>query len=226
MVTILFVLLSALFSSSHASTNKRGLIYIPNKKYPGDDSIWERPGSDLTWYYNYGASPTSEYSNSNLQFVPMLWGTPSSSGSFYNTVKSLKDGGMNITHVLGFNEPDGTSSQGGSNIAPDKAAALWIKEIEPLKSLGIKLGAPACQGSPSGTNWLSSFIYNCNGNCTIDFIPVHWYGNFEGFASHVGQIYASFGNKTIWATEFALSGASLANSQTFYNQSSSFLDQL
>jgi len=218
MLILLIILLLGLGPSHCTTSSKRGLIYISNTKAPNDDSIWTRPGSDLTWYYNYGESPVSSVANT-LAFVPMLWGQPTTSGSFYNTVKSLNDKGMNITHVLGFNEPDGDKSTGGSSIAADKAASLWMSEIEPLSNLGIKLGAPAVTGSPQGTAWLKSFYSACNGKCTTDFIPVHWYGVFEGLASHVGEVYATFGNKTIWVTEFADPNVALLDTQSMYNSS-------
>lgn len=56
-------------------------------------------------------------------------------------------------------------------------------------------------------------------------MPVHWYGNFQGLASHIGEIVGTF-NKTVWVTEFADSGADLQDSQTFYNQSSTYMDSL
>ena len=133
-------------------------------------------------------------------------------------------GGANITYVLGFNEPDGTKATGGSDIDATTAAQLWQQQIEPLAKEGVKLGAPACTGAESGTQWLKEFTKACN-NCTIDFVPVHWYGNFQGLASHIGEIVGTF-NKTVWVTEFADSGANLSESQTFYNQSSSYMDSL
>lgn len=53
---------------------------------------------------------------------------------------------------------------------------------------------------------------------------MHWYGNFQGLASHIGEYVGTF-NKTIWVTEFADANVSLEESQTFYNQSSSYLDR-
>ena len=90
-----------------------------------------------------------------------------------------------------YNEPDGTSSTGGSEISPSDAATNWISQIEPLRQLGVRTGAPAVTGSPGGFTWLSEFFGNCTAkgtNCTADFIPIHWYGNFEGLASHLGQV--------------------------------------
>ena len=225
MIYIIYLLFFLSRISQCTTSPKRGLVYVPNKKYPSEDSIWDAPGTDLTWYYNYQSTSTSEYDKSNMQFVPMLWGQPSSSGSFYNDVKGMIDKGMNITYVLGFNEPDGTSSSGGSNIQPDTAAAIWLREIEPLKNLGIKLGSPATQGGSSGTDWLASFFYNCQ-NCTIDFVTVHWYGDFEGMASHCGELYANFGKRPLWVTEFALANTDLQDTQSFYNQSVNWLDNL
>lgn len=56
-------------------------------------------------------------------------------------------------------------------------------------------------------------------------IPVHWYGNFEGFASHVGQVNATYPNMTMWVTEYALPDSPLEASQEFYNQSAAFMDR-
>lgn len=83
------------------TSSKRGLVYVSGQS--ADDSLWDSSSSDLTWYYNYQSSPTTEY-NGKLEFVPMLWGAPSNPSTdmtFYNTVSNLIDGGMNITHVLG-----------------------------------------------------------------------------------------------------------------------------
>ncbi|WPH00619.1 glycoside hydrolase family 128 protein [Acrodontium crateriforme] len=227
------ILLSALAAplavhaqDSTLSSSKRGLVYVQTNDASSDDSIWDSSTSDLTWYYNYKAEPTSTYTN-HLQFVPMLWGAPSDNTSmdFYNTVKGLVDGGMNISYILTFNEPDGCTS-GGSCVDAQTAAETWIREIEPLKKLGIKLGAPAVTGAPNGFNWLQNFFTQCAGQCSADFIPVHWYGNFEGLASHMGQVNGTYPNMTMWVTEFADSDVSLADSQAFYNQSTEYMDRL
>lgn len=177
---------------------KRGLIYVaPSTPADASDSqIFVAPGSDLTWYYNYASTPISAYSNTTqtaFEFVPMLFSAPSNTNdtSFLDGIKGLLAAGTNISHVLAFNEPDGTSSTGGSDMDPTAAAKVWINEIEPLRTLGIKAGAPAVTGSPGGFTWLSSFFDACaklGTNCTADFIPIHWYGDFGGLASHLGQV--------------------------------------
>ena len=223
----------ALFSTANCDgvsrSAKRGLVYVPNVKTPEDNSIWDSSSSDLTWYYNYGASPSPVFAkNPTFEFVPMLWGLPptTSDMTFLNTVQQQIKDGANISYVLAFNEPDGQSSTGGSGVPAVLAAQTWIREIEPLKKLGVKLGAPAVTGAPSGFNWLQNFFTACDGGCSADFIPVHWYGNFEGMASHIGQVRGTYPNMTIWVTEYADAGASLADSQNFYNASSQYFDRI
>lgn len=175
---------------------KRGLCYVKADDAK-DDKTWDNPESDLTWYYNYAASPINGI-DAKLQFVPMLWDASSAGktpGSFYNTVKGLKDSGREIEYVLGFNEPDGCKD-GGSCIDADTAAEAWINEVEPLKDLDIKLGAPAVTGSPRGLAWLQDFYTACDGGCSTDFMPVHWYGNFEGMVSETRILRSRFRLRT------------------------------
>lgn len=204
--TAAIVALPFVFAQDTSLTSpKRGLIYVETEN-PKDDHYWTS-NSDLTWYYNYKSSPTSNVDHSQLQFVPMLWGSKSDP-NFYNTVKGLKDGGMNITTVLAFNEPDGCTS-GGSCVDAQTAAQLWQSQIEPLKKLGIMLGGPAVTGAPTGFNWLQNFFTACAGGCSVDFLPTHYYGSFEGLASHVGQVNATYqvsslpsAHEMLWLTGF------------------------
>lgn len=187
---------SASSQATFQSSSKRGLCFVPAAKHPSDNQIWDSSSSDLTWYYNYGATPSPAYSGNTTQtgfeFVPMLWGI---SDSFLTTTQDLISSGTNISHVLTFNEPDGSTSTGGSSISPSKAASAWISQVEPLRKLGVKTGAPAVTGSEDGFTWLTNFFDECQSqgtNCTADFIPIHWYGNFEGLASHIGQVVAAY----------------------------------
>jgi len=229
---------SAAVSAQGKSSPKRGLCYV-NPTAESDDNFWKgnaTVSSDLTWYYNYQDKPTAEYQSTHMEFVPMLWGAPSNpttNTDFYNSVSSQIKGGANISHVLGFNEPDGCAS-GGSCVSAQIAAQVWKKQFEPLKwNLGLQLGAPAVTGSPSGFTWLQAWHSACaaiNGNntgCLVDFIPMHWYGNFAGLASHMGQVNGSYPNATsMWVTEYAYNDATLADTQDFYNQSSEYFDRL
>ena len=182
---------------------KRGLVYVPNKETPEDDEVWVRSGSDLTWYYNYEKEPSAAFAGlaqEDFAFVPMLWG-PIDDASFRESVEAQIEAGRNITHVLAFNEPDGPTQYGGSDVAPARAAEVWVRNIEPLAAYGVKLGLPACTGGWGGIPWLQQFLGNCSElisadggrrrNCTYDFVNIHWYGNFEGLASHMGSYSAA-----------------------------------
>ncbi|EPE28333.1 (Trans)glycosidase [Glarea lozoyensis ATCC 20868] len=216
---------------TYRDSSKRGLVFVPSKKgHVADNQIWVEAGSDLSWYYNYEPTPSATYSNrtqEEFEFVPMLWSAATT--NFADTVRNLISGGRNITHVMGFNEPDGESSTGGSGMSPDSAAASWISQIEPLRKLGIKAGAPAVTGSQRGLEWLVNFFSACQDagtNCTADFFPTHWYGDFGGLASHMGQISAAYPNKTMWITEYAMSNADLEPTQEFFNMSADYFDRL
>ena len=210
----------ALADTISLDSSKRGLGYIVGDgQNTADDTIWN--SGDLTWYYNWSPNPTNGI---DLEFVPMLWGSDGDSG-FYDTVKSQIDGGAKINYVLGFNEPDGCSN-GGSCVDADTAASVWIDQIEPLKKQGVQLGAPAVTGSPNGFTWLENFFTACDGGCNPDFIPVHWYGNFEGMASHMGQVNGTYPNMTMWVTEFGYPDQDLEDTQNFFNMSISYLDRL
>ncbi|EFX02347.1 hypothetical protein CMQ_2396 [Grosmannia clavigera kw1407] len=254
--------LYGLFSSATATSSaKRGLVFTPNASHPQDNYIWALSPSDLTWYYNYGYSPSPAFSNVTqdaFEFVPMLWGAPSdtSDTTFLDAVKSLISGGTNISHVLAFNEPDGSTQNGGSNVDPTVAAKVWVSNIIPLQKQGVKVGLPACTGGTEAIPWLNQMLANCSelistsdktANCTYDFIPLHWYGNFEGLASHIGTYAAAYGisvafpvfpparpnanldsfpNASLWITEYNLDNQDLASSQSFYNTSAEYLDRL
>jgi hypothetical protein len=196
-ISTAMLLAVASFTSAQATfsrSSKRGLVFVPNSNYPQDNQIWVESGSDLTWYYNYQAAPSPAYADrtqEEFEFVPTLW---SPSTSFLSSVKALISGGRNISHVLTYNEPDGTSSTGGSDVEPATAATNWISQVEPLRKLGVKTGAPAVTGGQGGFTWLTEFFDACASqgtNCTADFIPIHWYGSFEGLTSHIGQVAAT-----------------------------------
>ncbi|KAK4613328.1 Alkali-sensitive linkage protein 1 [Fulvia fulva] len=214
----------ALAEQAVLTSTKRGLVYVEteNKK---DDHFWTS-ASDIRWYYNYESEPTSQLNN-KLEFVPMLWGAGSDS-NFYTTVKDLKDGGMNVSYVLAFDEPDGCGQvYGGSCVDAQTAAEMWKQQIEPLKDLGIKLGGPTVTSAPTGFTWLQNFFMQCAGGCSVDFLPVHYYGDFQGLASHIGQVNATYQNiSTMWVTEYGLPNQDLEVAQDFYNQSSAFLNRV
>ncbi|KAL5611868.1 uncharacterized protein BROUX77_002024 [Berkeleyomyces rouxiae] len=204
-----------------AAADKRGLVFVPNSTYPEDNQIWVQNDSDLTWYYNYEPNPSPAFTQSQaeFEFVPMMWGVNISdvdSDSFYQAVKSIIDNrGINITHALSYNEPDGIDN-GGSNVTPRAGARGWVANMIPLRELGIKVGLPACTGQPYGLTWTQEFLGNCSqlisnsthtNNCTFDFLPVHCWPDTK-----------------IWVTEFAYAWQSLSATTDFFNDALAWLD--
>ncbi|KAL5386132.1 hypothetical protein PMIN02_008597 [Paraphaeosphaeria minitans] len=184
-----------------SSSSKRGLCVIPPRDNPyhaEDENVWTtHPHSHLNWYYNYESTPTRAYECTyDFEFVPMFWGAPEGgfigATPFLDSIRQQLKAGANITHVLGFNEPDGLFEDGAANIPAQVAAKEWTRQLEPLKHHGIKLGAPAVTGTPDGTMWLQDFFYYCNGTCSPDFLPVHFYGSFEAMASKLGQLTVAY----------------------------------
>jgi hypothetical protein len=72
---------------------------------------------------------------------------------------------------------------------------------------------------------VNSFFKACK-NCTFDFIPLHWYGDFGGLASHLGEYTAAFPNMTFWFTEFAFDHQDVQPSQDFFNSSIEYFDRI
>jgi hypothetical protein len=194
---------------------------MPNVVFPGDDLVWNQLGSPISWYYNYEYTPTTLY-GTTLQFVPMLWGNYEN--SFKQTVTSLIAQGMNITYVLGFNEPDGPGNEGGSNIIPVDAATRWISDIEPLRLQGVLMGGPAVTGSTRGLQWLTDWFTACNGACHVDFLPIHVYGDFRTVQWIVGEFRIRWPGVRLWMTEWADPNQSLSVTQQEWTQSLLYLD--
>ncbi|PHH88801.1 hypothetical protein CDD83_7038 [Cordyceps sp. RAO-2017] len=237
---LLASLAAASASGWAASSPKRGLCFTPNGHHPEDNQVWVRSGGDLKWYYNYQSLPSPAYaglSQEEFEYIPMMWGLGPNprDTAFLDQVKKLVEDGRKIKHVLAFNEPDTDSSVGGSNIKPRDAAQAWVANFEPLGKMGIKLGLPACTGGWGSMPWLKQFLGNCSEmvsagaekrNCTWDFLPIHWYDNFAGLASHIGERKAAWPNAEIWVTEYAYAHQDLGPTQEFYNQTIDYFDKL
>ena len=133
-------------------------------------------------------------------------------------------------YVLVYNEPDGSTSSGGSNVDPDDAAKTYINTILPLRTdHGKKLSLPATTGSPRGLEWLHDFNASCHdlnprSGCPFDFIAAHWYGDFAAMASWLGTLHTLYPDKQVWLTEFALPSQDADATEGMLNQSLPFLD--
>ncbi|KAI0157318.1 glycoside hydrolase family 128 protein [Xylariaceae sp. FL1272] len=221
-------------TTAQSDSVKRGLVHIPNSQWPEDNAIWYREGSSITWYYNYGQSPSPQFdgiSQDQLEFVPQKWGQSSdpTDTSFSNYVEQLIAEGRGIKNVLAYNEPEYGFDSGGAQLDPATAAKGWIADFVPLQEKGVRVGLPAVNGDDFGLNWLSQFMQRCseqlNGReCPYDFLPVHWYNDFPGLTNLISKIDSMFPGSKIWLTEFTEPHVDLVTTQEFFKQSIPWLD--
>lgn len=135
----------------------------------------------------------------------MIWGADNANSTELAAAQAVSD------TLLGFNEPDNTLAAGGTEITPAQALALWPL----LEATGMRLGAPAVASNAHTPNgWLDQFM---QGNPSVDFIPLHWYGDLSlatsgdadvavaAFKAYIEAVWSRYG-KPIWVTEFAFIG--------------------
>ncbi|KAJ7486043.1 hypothetical protein B0H11DRAFT_1675329, partial [Mycena galericulata] len=193
---------------------KRGLAYAATNAT--DIRQANTTASVVTWVYNWGLIPPDNLADSGIEYIPMQWGA----ADIENLAVTVK--GLGATTILTFNEPDFDQQ---SNINATYAAELWMQYIEPLKADGIRLGAPAISSGATGKPWLTEFMAACS-QCTIDFIPFHWYGDGTGgFYDYLYQLSGQF-NKTLWVTEFAETSSNDSVVLQFLNDTITTLDGL
>lgn len=192
-------LLAARPGAAATKNPKRGLVYVPSPDASVNE-LWVRDGSPLSWYYNYATNITDVYASipqSDFEFVPMLWGAVNDT-SFLSNVTDLIKKGHNITHVLGFNQPELSWNESGSNIEPPDAARIWIKNFLPLQEKGVKIGLPVIKAQTDPTPWMSAFLANCTTmlrveaakedlNCSYDFVTMHVFGNMSVLTGEVDK---------------------------------------
>ncbi|QRW10451.1 glycoside hydrolase family 128 protein [Ceratobasidium sp. AG-Ba] len=219
--SIYIAVFSALMAASQvlgAANPKRGLCFAEGDN-PGDIKLANQTGTALTWTYNWGQSPPDylKTANTKLTYIPMQWGRDGIA-NFASLVKA-----QGAKTILTFNEPDFATQ---SNITATDAASLWKQYIQPLHSSGIRLGAPAVTNALSGRQWLSDFLKACTG-CTIDFVPIHWYGSGVGaFYDYIWAIHGEFPSYPLWVTEFAETSSDDKVVANFMNATINYMDTL
>ncbi|PSR92148.1 glycosyl hydrolase catalytic core-domain-containing protein [Coniella lustricola] len=197
--------------------SKRGLAYnenIPLKEFGGN-------GTYISWQYNWGSS-TAHKQDNGREYVPMLWSNYTTA-NFTWTADAQAWIANGSTHLLAFNEPEQSAQ---ANLSPAVAASFYRVYLEPFAGQA-KLGAPAV--SNDGWDWLNQFLGNCS-DCTIDFIPVHWYNPWNltsDLEMWVNKTCGLPAGRPVWVTEFGpTDAASLTTDQqnTFLEQATNFLD--
>ncbi|KAJ7367097.1 glycosyl hydrolase catalytic core-domain-containing protein [Mycena albidolilacea] len=194
---------------------KRGLAFAADNST--DVFKANSTGSVASWVYNWGLIPPTYIADSGIEYIPMQWGA----ADIEKLAVTVK--GLGAKTILAFNEPDFAEQ---SNMNATYAAQLWMQYIEPLKADGIRLGGPAVSSGATGRPWLDEFMSACS-QCTIDFIPLHWYGEGTGgFYDYIYQIHGQYPNHTLWITEYASTTANDSVVLDFMNTTIAALDTL
>ncbi len=165
------------------------------------------------WWYNWSLQPSG--GNTGIEFVPMVWGASTVSGTIPTGSKFL----------LGFNEPN---FQSQSNLTAAQAAADWVAlQANAVKSAlqivgpGMNFCGPAA--SCNGTDpfaYLTTFLADCTG-CEVDYVAAHWYNcdlpSLKDYLEPGGSLagYEQFG-KPIWLTEFSCDPSATEAQQEAY----------
>ncbi|PVH71776.1 glycoside hydrolase family 128 protein, partial [Cadophora sp. DSE1049] len=224
-----FIFASPIFAQ-YPKSSKRGLVSVSTNN-PQDEPIFIKPNNGLTWYYNYGISPTPAYINltqSDIEFVPMLWGVSNVTGStFLKNITTMIGKGRNISHVLSFNEPDVNFTAKGSQVSPDAAAASWILNFDPLRKMGVKVGAPAVYANETGFAWLDKFYTACKkrkSNCTANFMNIHVFGNASVIETYLTKYKKKYPGIPLWISEFALDYSPVLTSEAAFNETIAMFD--
>lgn len=212
--------------------SKRGLAYIGDS-HASDNELLSSAESPITWYYTWSLWPAPVVGD-RITFVPLVPSPKDASDDgFGDRLAQLPE---SSTHLLSFNEPDGTTESGGSSLTPKDAARAYIDHIAPLRDAdgrSWKISHPSVTGSPRGLDWLRGFNESCwdldkDRGCPVDFVAVHWYGNFEGLTGWLDQLRDFYhgGGETpaFWVTEVALAQQDEEATKAMMNQTLAHLD--
>lgn len=206
------------FADGSSVTSSTFYFYVTKKGLCVNDKMGKMLIPDdmnIGWYYNWGVSPFTYSCYTDIDYIPMIWGT--NSESYISSIAS-----KGYKYLLAYNEPDMPMRDqwgnyiGGSNVNVNVAINNWNKFL----GYNFHLGSPAPAQSPSwtGGTWFRTFMNGID-QSTIDFIPLHcYYGTYGGvnaantfLTDVVDKTYQMY-HKPIWITEFAPSGWGYSNS--------------
>lgn len=157
--------------------------YVTKKGWAG----WvqdEWTAINASWRYDWSAGGNS---SANLEYVPIKQhlGWPGW-GEIENKA--------NVTHVLGYNEPD---REDQSNLENEVVIDNW----KYFMNNGLRLGSPA-HSDPYNGLWGFMAEAEAN-NYRVDFIAIHsyWSRDQQDWSWRLDNVYESFG-RPIWITEW------------------------
>jgi hypothetical protein len=141
---------------------------------------------DAAWRYNW---------NNNLESTLDWEYVPIKQQAYWPALPTTK---QNVTHLLGFNEPD---QHDQSNLSVERVLDVWPV----LMRTGLRLGSPGCVHPDR--DWMKAFMKGVEERkLRVDFICMHSYGgpDPDGLVGRVRSVSRMFGNRPVWITEYAV----------------------
>jgi len=186
---LLFILSFSPMSAQPQRSVKRGMC----ENNPHYTRAWsEALMAGVSWTYNWGTSPNPDglYTGAedDIVFAPMCW----NHNFDEKKLRAYLNSHPNTKILLGYNEPNFTSGDGGSNIIPSVAAKNWPKVENIAQEYGLMLVSPAMNfgyqklsdGKVWGLDeWLGAFIEEYQKlydgrDPRMDCIALHTYMNW------------------------------------------------
>ena len=174
------------------------------------------PSVGTSWYYiwTYDITRGQDTSPMRGEYVPMSWGKTGTDPEAIDAYLQMDQ----VTHLLGFNEPDHCDSQSGQwwDLCDVDTAVGYF---ENLQQVGLRLGSPAPheEGAGGAADWLTQFVDQAEAaDIRIDFIALHWYdwGSnpasnpddppeeiFARFKKYLSNAYHQY-RRPLWITEW------------------------
>jgi hypothetical protein len=138
------------------------------------------------WSYDWGNNRGATY---DQEYVPMRWNGGSPAIATTNAKK-------NVTHLLGFNEPNSSQQ---ANMSPQTALRAWPA----LLQSGLRVGSPS--PTDGGANWLYQFMDKADSaGYRVDYVALHFYRGCQTvrqFYNFMNAVYLRT-KRPIWVTEW------------------------
>ncbi|CAO1636251.1 unnamed protein product [Parajaminaea phylloscopi] len=169
----------------------------------GTDNRWAKTiaKGDISFYHHWQEGAVDQMPK-HIEYVPMFWG-PKYWGKWEERKQEIKK--FKSNRILAFNEPD---VKGQSDMTPEYAATLFMKELQPYRKKGIKVSSPQIVWD---VNWMDSFLKHLRAKGgDVDFMAIHWYGSYtelSKFKKWVSKIHKRY-NKAVWVTEYGVTASS------------------
>ncbi|GAA5860151.1 hypothetical protein JCM8547_009204 [Rhodosporidiobolus lusitaniae] len=170
----------------------------------------------ISWWYDWGADNSADHTATDVVYFNMLWGNGDIDETDADRLAAFKAITTTPAYILGFNEPD-LSSSVSAGMDPKDAAELWEELIVPWKEKGSLLGSPA-PGMQGGETWLAQF----QGNITTewDFTAAHIYQSSKEDVQNVIDHFKTFGKPIViteWGCMNVTTGFDPITDQDFIN---------